>query len=144
MLVLSVGACENPKVENPSTPPPHSSPTTRQQASKPATGPGSRFDASGFPEGPGHDLVVAHCTACHSGELVQQNRATREGWREIINWMQKTQNLWQFDRQVEEEILDYLGTHYGRTAEADDYRRPPLPLHLMPPTAAELASKKEE
>ena len=144
MLVLSVAACETPKLESRGAPPPQSSPTARQEASKPPTAPGSRFDASGFTEGPGRDLVVAHCTACHSGELVQQNRATREGWREIIHWMQKTQNLWRLEPQVEEGILDYLETRYGRTPEADEYRRPPLPRPLMPPTAAELASKKEE
>ncbi|MEL7161239.1 MAG: hypothetical protein AAFN92_10815, partial [Bacteroidota bacterium] len=40
-------------------------------------------------------LVRATCTACHSAQLVTQNRATRAGWREMIRWMQATQGLWE-------------------------------------------------
>ena len=100
-----------------------------------ATGPGSRFDATGFPKGPGRELVVQQCTACHSGKLVQQNRATREGWREILRWMQRTQNLWALPPDLENRILAYLATHFGRPGEADEYRRPPLDESLMPPSA---------
>ena len=58
------------------------------------------------------DLVRAHCTACHSGKLVAQNRATREGWQQMIRWMQATQGLW--DLGVNEpKILDYLAKNYA-------------------------------
>jgi len=97
--------------------------------------PGSNFDASGFPEGHGRDLVVANCTACHSDKLVRQNRATAEGWRELIHWMQKKQGLWPLDPQTETIIVGYLATYYGRPAVADDKRRPALPDELMPPTS---------
>ena len=69
------------------------------------------------------DLVRAHCTACHSGKLVAQNRATREGWQQMIRWMQATQGLW--DLGVNEpKILDYLEKNYapkevGRRANID-------------------------
>lgn len=76
-------------------------------------------------------LAVATCTSCHSSELVTQNRATKEGWQEIIWWMQKTQNLWDLGDD-EEKILAYLSTYYapkeiGRRAnlileESDWYR----------------------
>ena len=110
----------------------------------PATGPGSRFDASGFPEGPGRELVVQQCTACHSGKLVQQNRATREGWREILRWMQRSQNLWVLPPDMENRILAYLATHFGRPGEADEYRRPPLDESLMPPSALAVAPPRGE
>ena len=58
------------------------------------------------------DIVRANCTACHSGKLVAQNRATREGWLQMIRWMQKTQGLW--DLGVNEpKILDYLAKNYA-------------------------------
>ncbi len=58
------------------------------------------------------DIVRAHCTACHSGKLVAQNRATREGWLQMIRWMQETQGLW--DLGVNEpKILDYLAKNYA-------------------------------
>lgn len=57
-------------------------------------------------------IVKATCTACHSGKLVTQNRATREGWEEMIRWMQRTQKLWDLGEQ-EPIILDYLAEHYA-------------------------------
>jgi len=121
-LVVSVGAAARAE--------PPEAPSTIQ-----AAGPGSRFDATGFPEGPGRELVVQQCTACHSGRLVQQNRATREGWREILRWMQRSQNLWVLPPETENRILAYLATHFGRPGEADEYRRPPLDEGLMPPSS---------
>jgi len=58
------------------------------------------------------DIVRGNCTACHSGKLVAQNRATREGWKQMIRWMQKTQGLWDLGAN-EPKILDYLATHYA-------------------------------
>ena len=67
-------------------------------------------------------IVKAHCTACHSGKLVTQNRATREGWEDLIRWMQKNQKLWQLGDH-EDKILDYLAKHY---APENVGRRKPL------------------
>ena len=98
-----------------------------------AKGPGSNFDASSFPDAEGRNLVVANCTACHSDKLVRQNRATKEGWRELVRWMQKKQGLWPLDPATEDIILEYLATHYGRPKVADETRRPALSQDLMPP-----------
>jgi len=62
--------------------------------------------AEGFQE------VRATCTACHSAKLVTQNRATREGWESMIDWMQETQGLWELGA-IEPIILDYLSKHYA-------------------------------
>jgi hypothetical protein len=56
--------------------------------------------------------VMVTCGACHSLSLVTQNRATREGWKDIIVWMQETQKLWDLGAQ-EDIILDYLGKNYA-------------------------------
>ena len=58
------------------------------------------------------DIVRAHCTACHSGKLVAQNRATREGWQQMIRWMQATQGLWDLGIN-EPKILAYLAKNYA-------------------------------
>ena len=89
---------------------------------------------SQFPEGPGRLMTIAQCTGCHSGALVRQYRSTRLGWQNLIRWMQKKQGLWALDPSIENEILDYLSTHYGRSADAEDRRRPELAAHLMPPS----------
>lgn len=56
--------------------------------------------------------VIQNCGACHSLELVKQNKATKEGWKEKIVWMQQTQKLWDLGLQ-EEVILNYLAKNYG-------------------------------
>lgn len=71
----------------------------------------------------GFDIVRGTCTACHSAKLVTQNRATREGWTEMIRWMQAKQGLWDLGPN-EPVILDYLAANYapeeiGRRANLD-------------------------
>ena len=68
------------------------------------------------------ELVRAQCTACHSARLVTQNSASREGWEQMIRWMQKDQGLWDLG-QHETPILDYLSKHYGIKQQG---RRKPL------------------
>ncbi|MGK0545018.1 hypothetical protein ACSEE7_05865 [Halomonas cupida] len=94
-------------------------------------GPGIDPD-SGFVMGEGWQTVKGNCTVCHSAALVTQNRGSRDHWAYLIDWMQETQGLWQFNPEMEDTILDYLSTYYGPRTDA---RRQNLPRHLMPPTA---------
>ena len=57
-------------------------------------------------------LVRGTCTACHSAKMITQSRATREGWEQMIRWMQKTQGLWDLGPS-EGPILDYLAANYA-------------------------------
>lgn len=70
-------------------------------------------------------VVKAHCTSCHSPKLIIQNRFTRDGWKEKIRWMQRTQKLWDLG-ESEPVVLDYLAKHYGPEPKAFDGRRMPL------------------
>lgn len=63
------------------------------------------IDAEGLME------VVNNCTNCHSAKLVTQNRMNKERWAATIDWMQKTQNLWDLGRN-EEIIINYLVANY--------------------------------
>jgi hypothetical protein len=74
--------------------------------------------STGLAVGAGFSAVKSNCTNCHSAKLVTQNRATRDGWKETINWMQETQGLWDLGKS-ESIILDYLATYYG----PEDYGR---------------------
>lgn len=62
------------------------------------------------------NIVKAACTSCHSSKLITQNRATREGWKQMITWMQATQGLPDLGKN-EPIILDYLAKHYAPKAE---------------------------
>ncbi len=76
------------------------------------------------------ELVRANCTACHSAKLITQQRGSSEQWLTMIRWMQKKQNLWQFDPATEEKIITYLADNYP---PSDAQRRAALPPDLMPP-----------
>ena len=39
------------------------------------------------------EVVIQSCLSCHSAKLITQNQATREGWQDMIRWMQETQGL---------------------------------------------------
>ena len=66
---------------------------------------------TGLVEDEGLMTVVAHCTACHSAQLVIQNRMNRERWNATIRWMQETQNLWDLGKN-QEIIVNYLVKNY--------------------------------
>lgn len=77
---------------------------------------------TGLKVGEGYEIVQAACLTCHSAKLITQNRATREGWHEMILWMQATQGLGNLGN-MEPIILDYLATNY---APDESSRRPVL------------------
>lgn len=62
---------------------------------------------------PGMDQVAAHCTPCHSARLVTQQGQTRDGWLQLIEWMQEEQGLWPIPEESLNEMLAYLAEHYG-------------------------------
>lgn len=57
-------------------------------------------------------LVIGSCTSCHSAKLITQNRATRQGWESMIDWMYKTQGLPNLGDR-EPKIVDYLVKNYA-------------------------------
>lgn len=67
---------------------------------------------SGLVAGEGLESVLRHCVSCHSSKLITQNRATKEGWTSMIQWMYKTQNLPQLGDQ-EGVIVSYLSKYYA-------------------------------
>jgi hypothetical protein len=86
-------------------------------------------EKTGLVVAPGFEQVRAQCTACHSARLVTQNRADRDGWLDMIRWMQASQGLWPLGGD-EALILDYLADNYGPVRVG---RRPPQPPELLPP-----------
>lgn len=76
------------------------------------------------------ELVRNNCVACHSPKLITQQRGSATQWLTTIRWMQKKQNLWQFDPDTERRIIEYLSENYPPQA---DRRRASIPPDLMPP-----------
>ena len=84
---------------------------------------------TGFKMAGDWELVRGNCTACHSAKLITQQRGTAEQWLAMIRWMQKKQNLWQFDPDTETRIVAYLAEHYPPDAAR---RRAAIAPDLMP------------
>ena len=76
------------------------------------------------------ELVRNNCVACHSAKLVTQQRGSKEQWLKMIRWMQKSQNLWQFDPDTEAKIIGYLAEYYPPREQS---RRAPIADALLPP-----------
>lgn len=76
---------------------------------------------------PGFEQVKETCSVCHSTMLVTQNKADREGWLEMIRWMQEKQGLRTLEPELENTILDYLAANYGPVATS---RRAPLEVQF--------------
>jgi hypothetical protein len=57
-------------------------------------------------------IIIGSCTSCHSSKLITQNKATREGWKSMITWMQETQGLGDLGTN-EPIILNYLSKYYA-------------------------------
>ena len=75
-------------------------------------------------------IVRSACTACHSAKLITQQTGSAEQWLLMIRWMQKKQNLWQFDAVTEEKIVNYLAENYP---PSESQHRAALAANLMPP-----------
>ena len=87
------------------------------------------------------ELVRNNCVACHSAKLVTQQRGNAEQWLAMIRWMQKKQNLWQFDPDTEARIIAYLAENYPPRAIQ---RRAAIPKELMPPNPYAGAGAKSD
>jgi cytochrome c5 len=94
-------------------------PVARRAVARPADAEslpqGGTDELTGLAIAPGYEIVRGTCTACHSASLVTQNRATRDGWEQMIRWMQAKQGLWDLGEQ-ENIILDYLAANYAPEA----------------------------
>ncbi len=77
----------------------------------------------------GLQTVKANCTVCHSAKFIIFQKGDRETWKSMIRWMQKTQGLWEFTPEIEDEILTYLETNYP---PGDISRRPNLKAKDLP------------
>lgn len=64
-----------------------------------------------LPEGPGQELVLAKCQACHDIGFVAREQLSRERWDAIINEM--VMRGLQVTPEERAVILDYLATYLG-------------------------------
>ena len=74
-------------------------------------------------EGNGKAVVSMHCVACHSVDVIRQQRLTPKQWTATIEKMEKWgAPLPQNDRAA---VIAYLSTHYGPANHFVPYETPP-------------------
>lgn len=68
-------------------------------------------------EGPGRELVLAHCAMCHSVDYVPMNSPflDRKGWEASVGKMIKVMGA-PIPADDAAKIVEYLATYYGPTA----------------------------
>jgi len=76
------------------------------------------------------ELVMAHCTVCHSPQQYLRQKGTASTWTDTIRWMQGSPGLWPLDPETEKKIVVYLAENYGPD---EAFRRAPIPGNLLPP-----------
>ena len=72
-------------------------------------------------------LVRAHCTSCHSSQILKNLRLSREAWQDVIARMQTEEGLWNLGDE-EAKILDYLATYFGPRSDPIQRRSRRAPI----------------
>jgi len=85
---------------------------------------------SGMKKAENWELVMAHCTVCHSPQQYLRQKGTESTWTDTIRWMQGSPGLWPLDPGTEKKIVTYLAENYGPD---EAFRRAPIPGNLLPP-----------
>ena len=87
----------------------------------PASSAGSGSDADALPKGPGKDLVLKACTACHALTMVTSKRATADEWSTTVNDMvNRGASLTDAE---EDQVIDYLSKNF-KPAASDQKQAP--------------------
>jgi hypothetical protein len=71
--------------------------------------------ATGFPDGPGRDVLVSRCFQCHGPSMFIAHRQDRRGWESTLYRMVGRGALWTEDEI--QAMADYLGNAYGKDAK---------------------------
>ena len=63
-----------------------------------------------LPPGPGHDLMVHTCSACHQPEIAAQQHLSRQGWSDLVDQM-ASRGASASDAELA-QITDYLARSF--------------------------------
>lgn len=67
----------------------------------------------GLPDGPGVEETYYTCVACHSTDIIKQQRVTDLRWDELWDWMIDAQGMVAPDDETKTAILTYLKTNFS-------------------------------
>lgn len=70
-------------------------------------------ELGGLPDGPGAEDTYYQCVACHSVEIIKQQRVTDHRWDELWKWMVEKQGMVEPDEETKKVILSYLKKNFS-------------------------------
>lgn len=70
-----------------------------------------------LPEGPGRTEVFYTCSACHSLQLVMQQRLSAARWDELISWMVTVNRMPEPAPEMRAILVGYLAAAYPEPAD---------------------------
>ncbi|MCT4334341.1 MAG: cytochrome C-552 [Paracoccus sp. (in: a-proteobacteria)] len=70
-------------------------------------------ELGGLPDARGAEDTFYQCTACHSTEIIKQQRITDARWDDLWQWMVDEQGMFEPEPETKTVILDYLKAHFS-------------------------------
>lgn len=70
-------------------------------------------ELGGLPDGPGAEETYYQCVACHSTDIIRQQRVTDHRWDELWTWMVEQQGMVEPDPETKAVILTYLKSTFS-------------------------------
>ena len=69
------------------------------------------FGEDSLPEGPGKEIVLKKCQACHDLDLISAQRGSKDKWTGIMEAM--VDNGLVISEKEKSQVLEYLSSHLG-------------------------------
>lgn len=88
-------------------------PMTAIRASAATDGGAGNPELGGLPDGSGAEETYYTCTACHSTEIIKQQRVTDTRWDELLKWMVEAQGMIEPEPADKGLILGYLKQNFS-------------------------------
>ncbi|KGJ05329.1 hypothetical protein SAMN04487972_10631 [Paracoccus halophilus] len=85
----------------------------RAPTEQPADGVAASAEFGGLPDAPGAEETYYQCVACHSTEIIKQQRITDARWDDLWGWMVEQQGMVEPEPEIRAAILGYLKTHFS-------------------------------
>ncbi|CAM3380369.1 hypothetical protein SAMN04488021_1497 [Paracoccus aminovorans] len=70
-------------------------------------------ELGGLPDGEGAEDTYYQCVACHSTEIIKQQRVTDHRWDELWTWMVEAQGMVEPEPDTKALILTYLKRNFS-------------------------------
>jgi hypothetical protein len=80
-----------------------------------------------YPAGPNRDDTFYFCIACHSFQIVAQQRLSRGRWDELLTWMTERHKMPDVQGDDREKMLDYLAGAFPETTQPRGWKNPFAP-----------------